>query len=57
MTYKMLKKKQMDKLKEDGKFKELIAAISKANLTAFGDIRNILFDREIGTNILSEFLN
>jgi hypothetical protein len=26
-------------------------------LQAFGDIKNILFDREIGTNILSEFIN
>ena len=32
-------------------------AIVDADLSAFGDIRNLLFDRELGTNVLTEIVD
>ena len=55
MTYKALKREQLDSFKLQKKYKEMIQAIKEAELTAFGDIRNLLFEREIGTNLLTEF--
>ncbi len=30
-------------------------AIVEADMSAFGDVRNLLFDRELGTNVMTEF--
>ncbi len=32
-------------------------AIVDADLSAFCDIRNLLFDRELGTNVLTEIID
>jgi|LauGreDrversion4_2_1035121.scaffolds.fasta_scaffold69370_1 hypothetical protein len=53
MTYKVLKNKQLSKLKSHS-CEAYVRAIVDADLTAFGDLRNLFFERELGTNILSE---
>jgi hypothetical protein len=55
MLYKTLKQQQLDKLKKDKQFKEYVAAIKDCQLEAYADLRNLLFDREIGTNILTQY--
>lgn len=55
MMYKAMKREQIRELKKESRFKEMIEAMVLANDEAFGDIRNLLFDREIGTNLLTEF--
>lgn len=54
MTYKHLKRQQVTKLRKQREFVQMVTAIRDADLTAFGDVRNLLFERELGTNILSE---
>ena len=56
MTYKNLKRSQLNNFKKQNDFTNLIKSIIQADLTAFGDLRNLIFDRELGTNILTEFV-
>lgn len=55
MYYKTLKREQITKLKNEKLYSEMIEAIKQADVLAYGDIRNLLFDRELGTNVLTEF--
>ncbi|CDW88097.1 UNKNOWN [Stylonychia lemnae] len=54
MMYKNLKNKQLSHLKQSKQYDQLIEQILRVDLKVYGDIRNILFDREIGTNILTD---
>lgn len=56
MIYKGLKRDQISQLKKDGQYTEMMTAIVESDLNAFKDLRNLLFDRELGTNLLSEFV-
>jgi hypothetical protein len=56
MTYKTLKLQQLLKLKNEGQCKRFVEAIANADFKAFGDIRNLLFERELGTNILTDLI-
>jgi hypothetical protein len=54
MQYKVLKHQQLTALVKAGQYSEYVAALKGAELSAFGgDIRNLIFDKEIGTNVLS----
>jgi hypothetical protein len=52
----MRKRQQIGRLKAEKKWKEMIKAIQESEIMAFGDIRNIMFDREIGTNIITDMV-
>lgn len=43
----------MAKLCREKKYSEMIEEIFSAELKAFADIKNLLFDTEIGTNVLT----
>eukprot|EP00347_Sterkiella_histriomuscorum_P012585 403368003 len=54
MVYKRLKNEKLKSLKAQEKYSEFLDEIVSADMRAFSDIRNILFDREFGTNILTD---
>ena len=56
MIYKSLKMEQIADLKTKELYHEMIQAIKETDLNCFKDMRNLLFDRELGTNILTEFV-
>lgn len=56
MIYKSLKMEQVADLKSKEHYHEMIQAIKETDLNCFKDLRNLLFDRELGTNMLTEFV-
>jgi len=52
----VLKKNQLAGLLEKRQIPQYIAAIQNANLEAFGDIRNLIFDKHLGTSLLTHTL-
>jgi len=53
MTYKRLKREALDKLLKTKDYPLLVASMQKALLSVFKDVRNLIFDRELGTSLLS----
>jgi hypothetical protein len=56
MTYKVLKRQQLIRLRKERKFEDFVKCLKNADLNAFVDLRNLIFDREIGTNILTDLI-
>jgi len=56
MTYKRLKIEQLNNFKRSKDYTGFVQALNRMIIKAFGDIRNLVFDKIIGTNILSDLI-